>query len=334
MANSLPPKAELRASFKLVYDGPDRLQREYDLVKESNRLGMDLETYRRLYELRGEMSVLGYPEETQWFKQPSAWFKYIWNLPKNRILPLSWKAAIKLLKNASIVAAIPIVYGAVRYVLEEPKREKQAHLQSWQIINLAQGQTGEGGRIQALQDLAKDDENLEGVKVSDTFLNEVQLPNAKLDNANFQNTKLKKANLKNANLHNANLKNANLHNANLNNANLNKANLNSANLNKANLIYANLNSANLGGATLIYSDLGMANLNGADLSEANIGGADLSGANLSGADLGGAHLEGATNIKPEQIKMARNWRDGCYDPDLLQKLNISQNPKCDEKMKS
>ena len=52
MSNNSPSIDELRESFNRVYYGPDRLQREYDLVREAERLGVPLDTYRRLYELR------------------------------------------------------------------------------------------------------------------------------------------------------------------------------------------------------------------------------------------------------------------------------------------
>ncbi len=44
----------LRNSFNSVYDGPDRLQREYEMAMEAERLGVHIDTYRRLYELRKE----------------------------------------------------------------------------------------------------------------------------------------------------------------------------------------------------------------------------------------------------------------------------------------
>jgi BTB/POZ domain-containing protein KCTD9 len=340
MTNPLPPKSELRASFKRVYDGPDRLQREYDLVKESETLGMELETYRRLYELRGEMSVMRYPESS-WFWGIGEWGKYIFKLPKDRILPLSWKAATKIIKNAGVLAAIPLVFGAVKYILEEPKRDKQARYEAWQIINSAKGQRSEAGRIEALQYLVKQNVNLQGLIVTDTFINGVKLPNAKLSDANFNKTALKLADLKDADL-----KDAYLNEAELNSAELNNANLAGAKLVGAKLFYTNLSGANLDGANLSGAELGNANLSGAnlrstdlsgsDLGNVNLGGADLSGADLShviiaGADLRSAKLNRAKNIDLEEIKTANNWQAACYDPDLRQKLKLPQNTECDRK---
>ncbi|RUS93913.1 hypothetical protein DSM106972_095120 [Dulcicalothrix desertica PCC 7102] len=73
MTNTPPTIDELRESFNRVYDGPDRLQREYDLVMESERLGVPLDTYRRLYELRGEEHMNPYPKPKNWQYAPREW---------------------------------------------------------------------------------------------------------------------------------------------------------------------------------------------------------------------------------------------------------------------
>jgi hypothetical protein len=49
-----PNIGALRDSFNRVYHGPDRLRREYELTMEAERLGVHIDTYRRLYELRGK----------------------------------------------------------------------------------------------------------------------------------------------------------------------------------------------------------------------------------------------------------------------------------------
>jgi BTB/POZ domain-containing protein KCTD9 len=278
MMNHHPTKAEIRESFKNIRNTPDRLQLEYDIAKEAKKLNIPVDEYRRYYELRGEISFI------QWVPpnglNPIEWGKYIWWVTFRQVP--SWFRFI--LKNGTIFGAIitagPIIMGVGRYFLDAPQREKQARYQAWQIINSAKLNEGSSaGRIEALQDLVKDNVSLERLDISNAQLSNIKLPNAQLNNAK----------------------------------------LNNANLNNANLAGAKLRSANLVGAKLVF---------------ANLRGADFTGAKLHGAEIGDAKFYGAINIKPEQITTANNWQDACYDPDLLQKLKISQNPQCDEKMEN
>ena len=49
-----------------------------------------------------------------------------------------------------------IIAGIIIYWHGSNNRIKQKHYQAWQTINFAQGKTGSGGRIQALQELNED----------------------------------------------------------------------------------------------------------------------------------------------------------------------------------
>ncbi len=188
--------------------------------------------------------------------------------------------------------------------METDKRQKLAHYQAWQMINSARGQTGSGGRIEALQDLVKDGVVLAGLDASGADLGGIKLQKAFLGRANLRNTKLYNADLRNASLWNANLHDADLRFAILHNADLDDANLESANLRNA-------------------------LLKGIDLRNINFGGVEIGDAKIQ-CNINNycTNLKGAKNITPEQIKKASYWQSACYDPDFRIKLGLPpENPK-------
>ena len=212
-----------------------------------------------------------------------------------------------LFDNAESIA---IISAAVIFILEIPDRQKREHYEAWQIINIAQGQTASGGRIQALEDLNQDAVVLEGVSAPQADLSGINLRfgklsranffNAQLDNANFFNAQLDNANFQEANLQRATLVIANLKSADLQGADLQGADLQGADLWDACLIGAKLQNAQLQGTTLA-----LAKLQGADLQGAIFQGAILQGANLEGANLRGANLEGAIGLTVQQLSQTK-----------------------------
>ncbi|GJD22913.1 hypothetical protein RIVM261_078690 [Rivularia sp. IAM M-261] len=303
MSNNSPSIDELRESFERVYHGPDSLRREYDLQNEARRMGIPLDDYRRLYELRSSEEIDPYPKSKHWWHTPGDWSKWVWHLPTKKKLALSRKGALKLVQSGLILT---IAIGIGRYVWEAPKREKATHYQAWQMINSATGQKTSGGRIEALQDLNKDGVDLRGLDAS---------------NANLSGAILTGAQLSGANLSNAELVGAELNGANLYSTKLTGIQLNGANLSNAELMSAELNGADLGEAKLIG-----AILMGSDLRDTELAGANLRNAEFA-CNLDCTNLKGAKNITPEQIKEAENWQSACYDPDFRIKLGLSaQNP--------
>ena len=159
---------------------------------------------------------------------------------------------VKLVANLSIVSA------AITYVLSGAQRNqalqeqrKAKHYQAWQVINLAQGKGGSGGRIDALQDLNRDSVSLAGVDLANAYLHNVQLPNASLQRANLQAADLFEACLEEARLESANLRGANLFSVNLVSASLSGADLRGADLSAAALRGATVSYADLRGASLV-----------------------------------------------------------------------------------
>ena len=190
--------------------------------------------------------------------------------------------ASNLFGNAESIA---IGSAAVVFFLEIPDRKKRDHYEAWQVINSGLGQTGSGGRIQALEDLKKDEVDLEGIAAPRADLSGIDLGGARLKRANFEGTQLDESNLSRADLRGADLSKAFL-----SRADLNGADLNGAFLSRADLRGAKLNDADLRGAKLSAADLSAADLSTADLKGANLRGADLRIANLKGVDLRDANL--------------------------------------------
>jgi BTB/POZ domain-containing protein KCTD9 len=295
MTNNPPTIDELRDSFNRVYHGPDRLQREYELAMEAERLGIPLDTYRRLYELRGEEHIDPYPKPKKWWHTPSDWGKWVWYLPPKKKLALSRKGVVKLVQSGVIVT---VALARCRYVWEAPKREKLAHYQAWQMINSARGQAGSGGRIDALQDLNKDGVDLQGLDASGANLVDIKLQKAMLTKAD-----------------------------------LSKSELSYADLSKSNFLFANFDDAYLVNTNLSYARLSSATFSNTTLFSTNLSNAVFDDADLTNADISClkdycTNFKGARDITPEQIKKAKNWQSACYDPDFRIKLGLSpQNPK-------
>lgn len=298
MPNNLPSLDALLDSFNRVYHGLDDLRHEYDLVVESQRMGVPLDTYRRLYKLRKEEPIPPYPKPQKWFHVPREWAKSIWHLPPKKKLSLSRKGVVSIIQNGAILT-IAIALG--QYFLEAPKRVKQSHYQAWQMINSATGQKTSGGRIEALQDLNKDGVSLQGLNASGANLVGIKLQNADLEEAN------------------------------LNKADLAGADLSNAALLSADFSYARLVGADLSNAYLPDADFSNAILGAADLSNADIRYAHFSHAMIgcTSNNRNCTNFKGAKGITPDQIKKATYWEKACYDPDFRIKLGLPpQNPKC------
>jgi pentapeptide repeat protein len=58
------------------------------------------------------------------------------------------------------------------------------------VVNTAQGKGGNGGRIDALQDLARNGVSLSGVRLEDAWLEGIQLEGASLPRASLRNAQI------------------------------------------------------------------------------------------------------------------------------------------------
>src|SRR5207245_4119409 len=71
-----------------------------------------------------------------------------------------------------------VLIAVIFYFSESGDRIKQRHYQAWQVINTAQGKGGNGGRMEALQELNSDGISLIGVDVAGAFLQGIPLEKA------------------------------------------------------------------------------------------------------------------------------------------------------------
>jgi hypothetical protein len=185
------------------------------------------------------------------------------------------------LKVMEYAGRLTVLVAVIFYIMGRPERQMQSrnlrmqvknleqqlanqqkakHYQAWQVINSAQGKPGNGGRIDALQDLHRDGIWLMGVDISNANLPALNLAGANLIEANLAGASIAGANLAGAKLVLANFAGANLDSTNLAGAILWKTNLAGAMLWETNLTEAIMEDANLSGAKLEW-----ANLTGADL---------------------------------------------------------------------
>ena len=226
-----------------------------------------------------------------------------------------WLSRWAFIDLVKLIAGLSIVWAAIDYVTSGAERgraredqRKAKHYQAWQAINTARGQSGSGGRIDALEDLNRDGVSLASVDLSSAWMRGIRLPAANLMAAGMESATLIEADLRDANLFGASLKGANLTKANLRNAVLVGADLRKAMLLGADLRGAKLTGAKLDDSVLFFADLReaylvRATLTGANLDLANLRSANLSEANFRAASFGGADLQGAI------LDKAVNWRE-------------------------
>jgi hypothetical protein len=173
-----------------------------------------------------------------------------------------------------------ILIAVAFYFSESGDRLKQKHYQAWQVINTAQGKGGNGGRLDALQELNEDRVPLVGVDVSGAFLQGLHLEKANLARANFNAADVRSAILPAIDLSDADLRSANFRES-------------------------TCRDASFRGATLDEADFSGADLSGADLSGASLANVDLRNADLRGIDW--THIAG---MKAANIGGIRNAPEG------------------------
>jgi len=215
-------------------------------------------------------------------KRPEAWSIRRQQLKTRWTVPLwafewFWEWVAYILSNWSFLEALEylssfgVLIAVIFYFTESGDRIKQKHYQAWQVINTAQGKGGNGGRIDALQELNADRIPLVGVDLSGAFLQGIHLQSAHLSRSN-----LSAADLRDSDLTSADVSGANLRSANCRNCILRSADLERADLTDSDLVSVDLNGADISGAVLANADLRDANLSNLkwrdspDLKNANV----------------------------------------------------------------
>jgi hypothetical protein len=219
------------------------------------------------------------------WRERKAGTRHRWLLPLLAIDWL-WEWLAYLLSNWSFLEVLEylgsfsILIGVIFWFAESGDRVQQRHYQAWQVINTAQGRGGNGGRIEALEELNADHIALTGVDASSAFLQNLRLAQANLIRANFSA------------------------------ADLRDSDLTGSDLTWANLRSANFRNARLGRVVFEHAELGDADLSGADLASARFAGADLSNADLRGADLRGIDWGEMGAVVKANIAGVKNAPDG------------------------
>ena len=196
-----------------------------------------------------------------------------------------WLSNWSFLETLEYLSSLSVLIAVIFYFAGSNDRIKMRHYQAWQVINTAQGKGGNGGRIDALQELAEDRVALTGVDLGEAFLQGVRLDHAKLMRANFHNADVRNGSFISAELGDATLAGANFRNADFQGAKLRGADLTDADLNGANLAGADLSGATLDNADLRNTDL-----------------RDIKWANVNGVKM--TNLQDARNVPPEFLKWA------------------------------
>jgi Pentapeptide repeats (8 copies) len=216
-----------------------------------------------------------------------------------------------LFEILSILSKLSILVGFIFFVCEAGDRKELKHLEAWRVIVSMRNQSGNGGRISALQSLNEDKVSLMGIDVQRAYLSMINMQAAKLQEANFSGSTLFQANFEKATLDKA------VFGCISQQAHESKC----TDLYKANFQLANLSNAYLSG------DLRDAGFVDARLLGAKFVKADLQGANFERADLKGTHFLCVMNLTPEQIKHAKNWQDAYYDEKTSRILGLPSKPK-------
>lgn len=199
-------------------------------------------------------------------RRPEPWalrrqkLKFGWTVPLSAV-EWFWEWMAYILSNWSFLEVLEylssfgVLIAVIFYFAESGDRVKQKHYQAWQVINTAQGKGGNGGRIDALQELNTDGIALVGVDVSGAFLQGIHLRSAHLSRANFSGADLRDSDLTSSEMSDANLRSANCRQCTLRNTDLQRADLNDSDL-----VSADLSGADISDATLASADLRSANL--------------------------------------------------------------------------
>ena len=224
-------------------------------------------------------------------KRPTPWseskktIKHRWTTPF-WALEWLWEWAAYCLSNWTFLQVLDYIRGfgvivaVIFYFSESGDRIKQRHYQAWEVINTAQGKGGNGGRIEALQELNADRVTLVGVDAAGAFL---------------QGLHLEKGYLARANLNAADVRNAVLVSTDFSNADLRSANFRECNCTRVSFRGAALDDADFGGA---------------DLREVDLTGTTLANADLRNVDLHNVNWKHIATVRMANIYGVRNAPEG------------------------
>ena len=298
-------------SFAVLEEIKDPIYREYELLQYAKRYDLPIDSFRQMFN-----DYCRQQQEAKWKQSPVT--ALIWRIESS----IEWfhqsLRQMDLFPVLDYLSKLSVIVALIVYVTESGEREEQkvtqqrrANYEAWSVIRANEHKLATGGRIDALQDLNKQEPkiSLAGINLTKGYLSTIQLPGALLNGAVLNDAVLNGANLKDAILINSHLQGANLQGAHLQGTNFYKADLIKVHLSEAVLTNASLSKAQLVDA---------------DLEDAKLEKVDLEGANLKGANLKGANLKGAKGLNITQLKEAKNWESADYDSSLRKQLGLPQ----------
>ncbi len=106
-----------------------------------------------------------------------------------------------------------VLVAVILYFSESGDRIKQRHYQAWQVIDAAQGKGGNGGRIEAMQELNHDGVSLVGIQADNAFLLGIRLKGGHLDRCDMDASDLRNSVFDHATLTFCNLQSTNFREA-------------------------------------------------------------------------------------------------------------------------
>lgn len=249
---------------------------------------------------------------------------------------LAWANNQAWLSFLGLIGNVGLIIGVITYIGSEKQRRDAEVLNAWQTLTSAHGQSGSGGRIQALEFLNASpganwrrkfpwfcaplplctwpSESLAGINLSVEPGDMIGVDRGRASTAKIRDRAAIEQESSSTNepqpsevpervylvriqLPEATLENANLQNANLRNANLQNANLGEANLQNAILWEANLQDTYLWKVNLQNVVLWNVNLQDADATRARLRGARLENVNLQDAALIRSNLQDTELIR-------------------------------------
>ena len=246
-----------------------------------------------------------------------------------------WLRKQPLLSILEQLGKLAIIISLLTFILGEDSRYSTAVFQAWQTITTAEGQTGNGGRIEALEFLNSRPWRLPwiGLTEEEWFLDEFtgkckrrELP---VIGSRWERQSLRSLSIQKAYLVEVKLCGANLAETNLREAKLWKADLGGTDLWKSNLVKADLAEAHLGGTKLEKANLKGAHLWEANLEQANLEQANLEQANLEQAKLENTNLSRVKNLTPTQVKSTCYWKQANFDEEFQKELEKESDQKVD-----
>ncbi len=186
----------------------------------------------------------------------------------------------RLLEVLEYLGSFGVLIAVIFYFSESGDRLKQKHYQAWQVINSAEGKGGNGGRVEALEELNADGVSLVGVNLSSAFLMGVRMKKGKLARADFDGADARQAEMAGANVEDASLRSA------------------------------NFRGARMEGASLARSVLNDADFSGADMKNVDLTGASLENTDLRNADLAGVKWGSLRSVKGANVLGVKNAPSG------------------------